>query len=183
MKLLCLFAVCILLHIITPSNSAHCQCNCCLKEPDNDDCLVEVVGNVNVNICPEDPNGCKQSCQVQFPTQCNQNQSVAESECVSDSTTPVIPTTTPVINGPFECTCSCCSAGQCEPQYQGDVIVDNCNLCTKQCGEKYPSQCGRNTTIESNKCRSPTSTPPNNTYRINSNIFLFLFISTKVFFL
>jgi hypothetical protein len=183
MKFIILFVTFIFINSINLSDASYIQCSCCTKPPDNDDCQVEVIGNITIDNCPPNIADSDQKCQQQYPTQCGQNNSLVSSLCFSDvTTTTIAPTVTTPYNGPFECKCSCCPATPCTATHQGDVIVNSCDQCPKKCGEQYPSQCGTASPFIETTCKP--APPQNHSYRINSNIFLlFLFIFAKVFFL
>jgi len=180
MKVIVLFATFIFINAISPSDSAYCQCSCCIPVEGNPDCALAIVGNKTVDNCLATTD-CKQICEQQFPTQCAQNISIASGSCVPDPVSTTTPSVTTVFNGPFECKCSCCSTANCSIVHVGNVIVDKCELCPGKCREEYPSQCG-SPTSETNECR-PYIPSPNHTYRINYNLFVFLFIFSKHFFL
>jgi hypothetical protein len=185
MKFIILFVTFIFINSISISDSAYCQCQCCIKPPGNDDCQQETIGNVTIDNCPTDSTECVQKCEGQYPAQCGRNDSLVESMCFSYLTTSTVtPPMTTAFNGPFQCKCSCCSTNPCTATYQGNAIVDNCEQCPKKCAEQYPSQCGTETAMQQIECGAEPTTPSNHTYRINSNIFLlFLFIFSKELFL
>ncbi|CAF1411445.1 unnamed protein product [Adineta steineri] len=126
MKVLILFAAFIFINFITLSNSSpYCQCQCCLHEPLNEDCQLNMVGNVPIDICTTNSTIiCKDKCKEQYQTPCGQNNSIAEATCMSDSTTTNIPAVTSTTNGIRQCDCLCCPKAPCDTVNQGNVIVN-----------------------------------------------------------
>jgi hypothetical protein len=183
MKVLILVAIFIFANFISLSNSARCPCLCCLKEGSNVDCPEVLVGNVNIDSCSDDVTICKARCEAQFPTECGANNSLVDSNCVSDDPTTPYPTTvTTAYNGQVQCKCECCTGPSCSLTVQGNVIVDKCTECASGCAQKYPSTCGPPATVAAATCEP--APPSSTTSRLNFNIFLFLlFIFSKVLFL
>ncbi len=153
MKVIILVAIFIFANAISSSNSAYCPCLCCLKDPNNDDCASEFVGNVNITSCSGDQTICKTRCEEQFPTQCGANNSLVDSNCVSGDTTTLNPTpATTSFNGPVQCKCECCPVTPCNATVQGNVIVDKCADCASGCAQQYPSACGPPATVQAATC-------------------------------
>ncbi|UJR37317.1 hypothetical protein I4U23_030025 [Adineta vaga] len=183
MKASILFTIFIFIQTVSLSKSDYCQCQCCTKEPGNDDCQVNTIGNATIDNCPADDltTVCTGKCKQQYPTQCNQADSIAEGLCLMDSKTTMIPPTTTILNGPVQCKCSCCVGVPCSAVHQGDIIVEKCDLCQKECTDKYLSQCTQRSASIIAEC-GPA--PAGSTSRLNFNItLLFIFIFVKEFFL
>lgn len=177
MRLIVLLSVLIAVNSVSLSDSAFCQCDCCLSEPGNDDCQVNPVGIVTVEACPVDTSTlCLEKCKEQYPAQCNQNNSVVGGVCASQVSTTSIPSTTSDLNGPVECKCSCCANTTCEAIHQGNVIVDRCTECQQACVDKYAAQCGSASPLISIECGPFHS---NHTSRLRLDLILF-FLFTAV---